>query len=506
MIPNNSLISSENNTNNASIPNVSEMNSEQNLIQTLDKETMEILKEVRAKILRRIDEVDDVFNRTIEDLVKFREHLMSLAEKYNNVSDNIKAFAEAIERIIDYTNKVKQWYKDKVYGEITKLVKDEYGEIRRRRSGLTIVGQYVTITANKINGKIIVMLTIKGIGGINTNVPPLISELIRRSIQVGLMNTDGSIDKKSNHPRMNTVYLWQIILWLLAFPGKNYLIISRININKKDVKLMWSLISLDYKFKEKPKLELTFHNVLITYFTAVLGDGYIVLQKKQNNRIYPEAGLTGKQKLDLWEKMLRIMVGNYHKRNKPNVSELRIFQNAIQVLKMIYNEITVNEPILINILIFFTSRSNGEKIKRFINSLNLKIRRKGDYSIILAGKKFTVDTSDRLRLICRVNDENEAKKILEKLRSQYSITANVYRSGKYLAVNADSIIKIIEKNKELRDAIITILYHKYEDISDEKKKQLIRKYIMNLTSIKEDHSLRNLLRDHKVYQGMGYST
>ncbi|WP_054850461.1 hypothetical protein [Vulcanisaeta sp. JCM 14467] len=117
-----------------------------------------------------------------------------------------------------------------------------------------------------------------------------------------------------------------------------------------------------------------------------------------------------------------------------------------------------------------------------------------------------MDTSDRLRLICRVNDENEAKKILEKLRSQYSITANVYRSGKYLAVNADSIIKIIEKNKELRDAIITILYHKYEDISDEKKKQLIRKYIMNLTSIKEDHSLRNLLRDHKVYQGMGYST
>ncbi|MGC9180322.1 MAG: hypothetical protein ACP5GZ_09000 [Vulcanisaeta sp.] len=45
---------------------------------------------------------------------------------------------------------------------------------------------------------------------------------------------------------MITAYLWQTILWMLLYPGKIYISINAIDINKNDVKIKWYLVANDY--------------------------------------------------------------------------------------------------------------------------------------------------------------------------------------------------------------------------------------------------------------------
>ncbi|GGI70116.1 hypothetical protein [Vulcanisaeta souniana] len=442
--------------------------------QAIDEETKKILEEVRSRVMSKLGEIDNVFNRVIEDLTRFKYHLVSLAEKYAENADNIKAFTETVEEIVQYVDRVKQWYKDKVYSEVIRLFKSFRDvEIRIRKKGITIRGRYVTISASKAgrtDGGITVKFIIKGIGSINVNALPLIPEPIRMSIQVGLMNTDGYIDKRGNRPCMKTSHLWQVILWLLAFPGKTTVRIE-LHVNKKEVKVAWTLRSLNYAFKMKPQPQDTL-DPLLTIFAAILGDGTITKPRKLRVSF-----ATSKE--TLWKELLE----GWHKRSIRKLTVADVYTSyAVEVLKRIYHDVAIKSQILLDILSILAMLNDAEKIRRFFMGLETRFK-KPKYSIILCGKKFTVILDGGyLRLECEIKPDEEAR-IIECLRAKGIVARAKGKRSRIVTVSSSEVRRMVKMDEKLRESITAVLCKRYYDTTDEKKRQAIRRYLMELAPI-----------------------
>ena len=446
-------------------------------LNTLNEEDVrKMLKETREKILKRISDIENIFNMTIDELVSFKNFLGFLAIKYN--SDNVKKFIQVIEQVIEYTTKVRQHWHEKVHGEVMRLI--DIDQPIRGNSTITIRGKYASIIAHRRRNSIIVKILIKCIKGIRINVPPVLSEHVRNSIALGLLRTDGYIDKYGK-PVMGTVYLWQIALWFLGFPGENYIGIKAIDVNDKDAKLVWSL--RNYRRFQEPQLL----DELIIYFAGLMGDGYIYLRKKDGNGTRLIVGLTGKyDKMVMWKEIVKKLGVKYYENNREELDVLEIAvssSNAIQLLRMIYNEI-INEPMLIDILSFFTQYNDGEKIRRFLKTLELKIKRSGEYSVLINGWKFTVSVVVTkngywLHLVLTRKKEEEAKMIAKWLKDQYGVDAKLRRRGRKYGVilNTTEVRKLV-KDWEIRMQLVAVLCKKYTETSDDRKRQIIRKYIM----------------------------
>ena len=89
-------------------------------------------------------------------------------------------------------------------------------------------------------------------------------------------------------------------------------------------------------------------------------------------------------------------------------------------------------------------------------------------------------------LIHRARDGVEAETVIEALRVRYGdrFYAYVNRSGKYLAVIIP--MYVFEKYSDIKEQVIEVLRRKLEKTKDEKKKQIITKHLMRLTTPKGD--------------------
>ncbi|WP_243678422.1 hypothetical protein [Vulcanisaeta distributa] len=71
---------------------------------------------------------------------------------------------------------------------------------------------------------IIILLT--GLEGFHIVTPKLLDDSKLKAAQYGLLLTDGTIHRRG-YPVMNTNHLWQVIAWLLAWPGENHVYITQ---------------------------------------------------------------------------------------------------------------------------------------------------------------------------------------------------------------------------------------------------------------------------------------
>ncbi|MGC8607095.1 MAG: hypothetical protein ACP5L5_06015 [Vulcanisaeta sp.] len=87
---------------------------------------------------------------------------------------------------------------------------------------------------------------------------------------------------------MITAYLWQTILWMLLYPGKIYISINAIDINKNDVKIKWYLVANDYVSLKNKAIDIlrgfNYGELLRFMSTVILGDGNVTLLKHSNSK------------------------------------------------------------------------------------------------------------------------------------------------------------------------------------------------------------------------------
>ncbi len=153
---------------------------------------------------------------------------------------------------------------------------------------------------------------------------------------------------------MKTSHLWQVILWLLAFPGKTTVRIE-LHVNKKEVKVAWTLRSLNYAFKMKPQPQDTL-DPLLTIFAAILGDGTITKPRKLRVSF-----ATSKE--TLWKELLE----GWHKRSIRKLTVADVYTSyAVEVLKRIYHDVAIKSQILLDILSILAMLNDAEKIRRFL--------------------------------------------------------------------------------------------------------------------------------------------
>ncbi len=149
-------------------------------------------------------------------------------------------------------------------------------------------------------GNITMWVSFTGLEGVRVVVPRLLGDGKLRAMQCGLLLTDGSIHVRG-YPMMDTAQLWQVIAWLIAWPGRNHMYIHGLNLNDSGVSVMWRLMAVDHKgaFKNKAEVaeeasKLGDEEFPTFMLYAILGDGNVNVKEKS-------VRLTmGKSKLELW--------------------------------------------------------------------------------------------------------------------------------------------------------------------------------------------------------------
>ena len=438
-----------------------------------------VLDEVRLRVTSRLGEADDAFDRTIGDLTRFRDFLLGLANKYSNASENIKAFAGAVEEIVEYVGKVRQWYREKAYPEVMKLINE--GVIRGGKVSLSIVGDYATIFYSKVSTKIL----IKGIGGLNIEGPPLISKLARKLLGIGLMRTDGYVQR--GHPAMTTAFLWQMLLWLMIYPGKQYVYLKGINVSKKGMRFVWHLVAYDGEKLDQVNQVNNVDDLAVMLFAGVLGDGS-ANPPSGNKKARIELVGADEEEMNMWEDILKALGLKYYRRNRRLITLEVSGENAAKLSKTALNVIATKDPLLFDVMMFLASFHDGEKLRHMFF-----MKRRGRYSVELLGKAFTVDVVRSFSLRCNVASE-EVKQIVNALKNKYgniTVYTHTYtrRRDGYTYVSIEvprhSLTRMVMLDNDLRRSITAILCLRYRDAEDEKTRQRILKYLSEITPTKE---------------------
>ena len=439
-------------------------------------------------------------NRAVENLLRFRNGVEGLREKYVEYGDSIGKFINALDEVIKYAGKTfrRYWFENNVADEIMELtekIKSNTIETTTTKT-ISIKGDRITINISSTNTGTVYKIRFKKFKGTYINVPPLIPDSIRTQFQIGLLNTDGYI--KDNHPGMTTANIWQVIIWLLSFPGPTYVRITGLDLNKNGVKIVWELRNLNNEITEKPQLLNNLDD--ITFFAAVLGDGMIELvkrkyKKRNSTYIYPRVRLAANiLKTPQWEDALKRLYNKYGKKHDKNTGNAVFsLSESVDFLKRVYETITAKSPLLMDILSLLRTIDDAEKIRRFMRFAKIKIRKKGESSVNIVGIRFTVVIRRKAALLLsyRVKrDEigiNKVKRIIESIRNKYGITINAYEYDDYIYIIIPKYLikKMAEKDTELRRSILMILCKKYKDINDKDLKEQIIKYIRELTLIEE---------------------
>lgn len=432
----------------------------------LDGEIKELIEEARSRIINKLSEVESVFNRAIGDLTRFRDFLLSLANKYGNTSENIKAFADAIDAVVKYVYEVKEYWLSH-YGEAIKML--EKSEIRRGKTSVT-VAEYasgLTIIIGKVPRTVEIIIKMPSI---SISVPTILRWKTMLSILLGLMNSDGSVHQ--GHAEMTTVYTWQSCLWFLLFPNTRMNIRLRLN-NKKGVRLVWKLASTDdFLSLIRPVIDGIVSNKIVISWPllilgALLGDGYISLRKGV------EVGITGND--------LSYLPPLFPHKHKNTVAIYGA--EAIDFLKKIYNELS-EDQIFLDLLKFMASFSDAEKLRRFFKVINLQDKPRKPYrkySVQTPWGRFTLQVGYKWLRLDHNSTAMRAEEMAARMNDyfiKHGIAAVAKRTGSHVMLGTRSIRSLVAHGLINVNELLQVLCRRLAAENDEKKIKAIKDYIM----------------------------
>ncbi|BDR91265.1 hypothetical protein [Vulcanisaeta souniana] len=303
--------------------------------------------------------------------------------------------------------------------ELLRKILEGNAEVIIRLGGIVVYGSHIILLVDMLRRGTLVHLLIRDLEGTSIEVPNLveINEVIK-TIRYGLFIADGYIQE--SRVTIGTSQTWQNILVAFLFPGKIHSNIIGIDVNKKDVKLMWFLRT-DYTPGDL-LFEINNNTVIAALFGAILGDGSVTIRNVYNYK-EPVIDLTNKDFNDVrWRLLLSELV-------KGRTYPMHLMFLGSKAIDMARRIVNVMPPTLKELM----DALNVSKWVTLREMANMELKwRRGKWVVNVLNYKFSVATNP-LMLYHYVKSEDEAQVIINILKEN-GIEAHRKKSGQYIMV------------------------------------------------------------------------
>ncbi|ADN49966.1 hypothetical protein [Vulcanisaeta distributa] len=447
------------------------------------EEVMKLINEFLDRVERHRDvllgESTTPFDKAINDLNGW---LMAMEEKAKESND--PTTTELRKAMIDIGRKMlqlarqarKKWltaYRKELEELIEKLRRGEImiivrGEAlnKNKSFGIYFYARNITIIISKVanSNSVIIHTVLVGLRGTDIVIPRLFGDDVLKPMRYGLMMTDGSIDKRG-YLVMNTNQLWQSVMWILTWPGRNAMCIASMNLNETNVNIKWRLTAVDHRNEVESKTKvaeevskLSDEEFLTFLLFTIFGDGDINVGVKR-------IGLTiGDLKHELWRGIIeRIKNLGFKDHNNRNTKEYMIHSSkAVELARKWLSNALIR--VMIEDL---SSLPDAEKLRRLVALASAKVKPRGRSSVEVAGVRMNVRVgNNRVELVIMRSRLEDAETILKKLRNA-GYNAKLSKRNKNFAVyiNNDEI----KKYPELVAKVCEVLRRMHEEAVNEGK-------------------------------------
>ncbi|WP_054842877.1 hypothetical protein [Vulcanisaeta distributa] len=379
------------------------------------------------------------FDPYINDLTNLFSNINAKLDEFKNIvlNENNKKELEflmtiryIIKVLLKLVKEAKEWWLRIGRSELEKLVDGIIngkitviirGELKKDKDFMVhLYTEHLAVIINRIakSGSVVMHITFTGLKDAYVVVPRLFDDDKLRAMQNGWLMTDGTIHK-GGYPEMGTNYLWQVIAWLMVFPGKNHVDVSGISINN-GVRVIWLLTALDLKFEGRDVNAIKYgiaedvakySNELFKVFLlpALLADGNFNIRKK----IVKLA--IGVVKYELWKPIIKnLMNMNFSEHDHEYIKEFRINSSkAVTLVRDMLSDSFIR--VMIEVLSMF---NDAKKLRQLIELANARTKALGSSMIEINGIKLTININDKgnMELRAYVRIKQRLMKLQKDLR------------------------------------------------------------------------------------------
>ncbi|ADN51020.1 hypothetical protein [Vulcanisaeta distributa] len=420
-------------------------------------------EEVRAAILELIKRL-----RRHEDVIRsgkmFSEIKAELGRLRNEVAKyGIDGFERVFDEMEKYVMRVEEKFKRYHAKEIQGLVEEiERGQIKPK--GRSIRSRYITLSFSTPSYQATYQILLKKIGSITVKAPKVLPYDVITPLQWGLLLSDATV--RIYYPAMETVSMFQIMLFMLAFPGRIRIDATKLDVNKDGVKIVWRVESKDWDPPSLPECEdedecqqINEEDAYIALFAGLMGDGSFGTIRRRNH-VYPRIRLTTTEKYR-WEPILKsIKIKYYEEPYKNGIINITFCCSyAVELMQRIKGIFVGKAPILLRLLDILV---NETKIERVRHIMNMEIRKLGEFSVELLGYLFHVNISGSwsIMFMKRMSDVERANAIATEVAQYYGLSNDdikVYPESHAIIIKPSGILKIIMRDEKVKEETIRVL-------------------------------------------------
>ncbi|MGC9180155.1 MAG: hypothetical protein ACP5GZ_08125 [Vulcanisaeta sp.] len=268
-----------------------------------------------------------------------------------------------------------------------------------------------------------------------------------------------------------------MILWTLSYPGKVYIHIDGISINKEGPSFKWQLIANDHRAKSKRDVAKEVEELDIERFKAFLapaiwGDGYI------NDDIKFIRLTIGLSKYDLWYEIIERLVNELGFTLKIEDYTIVVENKPSKAVKLVRDWLT--NPDIRELIELGASLPDGEKLRRIIELASMGVKERGSSSINIPGTNIGMNVhimNSHVNLQIKRRNKDDALKILEELkRARYNPSLRITGTSYVVAITHTEI----RDDPRLKEPVCQKLSEWLKNEKNEKRKGRIAMVVQNL--------------------------
>ncbi len=405
-----------------------------------DPKVVEKVMKLINEFMRRLEEHRDVllsdsttpFDQTINELSNWLMAMEGGKAKESNdptIAELRKAMIEVAKKMIELARQAREkWlrtYRRELEELIEKLRRNEVTIIIRGepfnedKSFMThLYTEHIAIEVTRVRGSgVAINVSLVSSRSTSAVTPKLFGDNALKPLQHGLFLTDGSINKKC-YPEMSTNQTWQVIAWLVTWPGRNAMHIEGMNLNETNINIKWRLTAVDHRNKAKNKARVAEEvskfsdDEFLTFLLfAILGDGNINVEKKTIRLVI------GDSKHELWRGGIidRMKAIGFRDIDREVIKYYSI--NSSKAVELARKWLSNT---LIRVMIEDLSQlSDAEKFRRLLALASTKIKPIGRSLVEVAGVWMNVHVKNNGGVELRIKRKRleDARAILERLRN-----------------------------------------------------------------------------------------
>ena len=370
-----------------------------------DNDIKQFIFNALVEVHRRINNYD--IGGVAEDAVnKFRNFVKGLDNLIGTDDNTQDIISSNVEKLIHLINEVKEkWLKTHI-NDANKTIEDA---LTGKRKIYVVSGKYgslflkirgelvsVEIEIKKNRKSITSQVYLRGLTLEMLEVPDILnlSEYELRNLKLGLRAGDGTMYR--GKPAMKTRQIWQLVFWILLYPGRDKVAIRSLGFTKKGISITWFIYSDTHRETIRSKYEafkeLQKNPTPLSLLTLILSDGSIDLEKKN---IKISAGLSNYEELDKALTGLMAQLGTNRRMSvKDNGAGIMLWNsNAVILARYIVNNLPDK---LKHILDLLEEQIGLDKWSRLKALANMNIgHRHGSSQIEIYGIRFNVLLTDK---------------------------------------------------------------------------------------------------------------